>query len=75
VICEVLSNLLEDKIQEFFGRLNYKYYFVGENTLELCREIVGDPKVVSNYLLVPEEKTDEYLGGFRITQIDKKVFV
>jgi FkbM family methyltransferase len=75
VICEVLSNLIEDKIQDFFGRLNYKYYFVADNTLELCREIVGDPKVVSNYLLVPGEKTDQYLEGFRITEIDKKVFV
>ena len=74
IICEVLSNLLEDKLHLFMDNKNYIYYYVDENELQQCDKIIGDPYVVSNYLFVPEEKVSLFLMGIKITKIKEKKF-
>ena len=74
IICEVLSNLIEDKLHSFMDNKNYTYYYVDENELQQCEKIIGDPNVVSNYLFVPEEKASLFLKDIKITKIKEKVF-
>lgn len=74
ILCEVLSNLIEEKLHNIFDKLDYEYYYVNEEKLERCKTIVGDPNIVSNYLFVPAEKAKVLLGDLQISEIDKKEF-
>lgn len=56
-------------------RRNYNYYFVNDDSLEQVEKIVGDPYIVSNYLFVPAEKSENVLNNFNITKIKQKIFI
>jgi len=58
IICEVLSNLIEGKLQEILTAKNYVFYKITSEGMLSCVKIVGDPIRVSNYLFIPKEKTE-----------------
>jgi FkbM family methyltransferase len=64
IICEVLSNLIEDKLQEILASKNYVFYKITKDGLKYCEKLIGDPVRVSNYLFVPNEKKDVVLKIF-----------
>ncbi|RPI15570.1 MAG: FkbM family methyltransferase [Ignavibacteriae bacterium] len=74
IICEVLSNLIEDKLHSVMDGRKYLYFYVEENKILQCEKIVGDPYVVSNYLFIPEEKISQYFEGYTIEKAEKKIF-
>lgn len=75
ILCEVLSNTnIAPKLHAFFDSKKYNYYYVNDNLLEQVDKIIGDPYVVSNYLLVPEEKNPQILNGATVNKIPFKTF-
>lgn len=58
VICEVLENVDQSFVQETFASLDYEFYHIGPERLQLRRSLHGslaDDK--RNYLFAPKEKT------------------
>lgn len=75
MICEVLSHTkTEDKIHALLDAKKYEYFFVNDEILEKVEKLKGDPYIVSNYLLIPEEKSSILLKDFKIKQVKEKIF-
>lgn len=63
LICEVLHNLIEDKLHEILDSMEYDYYLISNKEtnnykIKKCDRIVGDKYIVSNYLFLPKEKSE-----------------
>jgi len=57
ILCEVLHNRCEEKLNSFFENLPYRYFMISDEGLIPKDNIEGDNKN-PNYLLIPESKLD-----------------
>ncbi len=75
MFCEVLAHTkTEPGIHKIMDNMDYKYYYVNDSQMEQVENIIGDPFIVSNYLLMPSEKAELLLKGFKVIKIKEKVF-
>ena len=59
VICEVLANVDHSFVQQCFQLLQYRFYHITPECLELHEQLRGSLHVAQrNYLFVPSEKGD-----------------
>jgi hypothetical protein len=57
VICEVLYDHTDKLIQEILDGTGYRYFFIKNDGLVECEEIVGDPEwKFRNYLFIHEDR-------------------
>lgn len=59
IICEVLHNKIEDKLENIFKGLNYVYYKVGSAGLEKKSNLVSEDKRNWDFFFVPAEREAE----------------